>query len=832
MMKAFLSHSSRDKESYVRVVANRLGTERAIFDEVTFEEGMQTFDEIHKNLDQSDLFVLFISDAALSSAWVKMELEAAFSLLRDGNLQRLFPIIIDPNVTYADPRLPDWMRREYNLKYIGQPTVAARRIEHQLRELSWQLHPRLQQRERIFVGRNELIKLFEERMDAIGRPTPVCLIAAGIKGVGRKALLRNCLKKSNIVPEGYQPPSISLSNDESIEDFLQRLYDLGLSKTIDLSGLLARPVSEKAKLGAELLRDIARAREVVFVMDNDCIVTHDGIVPWFGQLLQEIRAIERPVLGIAAKNRLFSRNRPSSDSVLTLQVPELETAERGGLLKRYADFIQVDLSVQDLRFLADLLTGLPEQVFYTVDLIEEQGIGAVKKNSVQIVEFTTQRILTVLNEVERDEQAIDFLALLAEFDFVSEEMVFKIAGDTEENRRRVARFFSLAICEPLGAAREYLRLNDAVRDYVQRSYSLPDTYKDRLNEHLSEFLKDYSPDERDAGDVLYSVRAALLRGELVESKYLIPSHFLKTIKELYDNEQRSVQVITLADRALQSSLYMDPAIESEIRTFLCLALARRRDARFFAELKKIPLISDSDAQFLQGFFQRHVGNLVRAIEHFQSALVARRNFSRAKNELARILIQLEDFDTALPLAASSYDGAPHNTYFIRTYFEALVRVAHSKERGEMLRKLLDQLRRFTVKHADEMFLNAQAQYAAFYERNFDHAIALLDEAGNIADNPAYHLFTKLQIYRAARRKREMRQVLVELRQRGITEDSHWGTRLLRMQAIMHAMEGRGDQALGIANMKLTAKQPAALHSAFIDELRRILADSKNPGRRH
>jgi tetratricopeptide (TPR) repeat protein len=220
---------------------------------------------------------------------------------------------------------------------------------------------------------------------------------------------------------------------------------------------------------------------------------------------------------------------------------------------------------------------------------------------------------------------------------------------------------------------------------------------------------------------------------------------------------------------------------------------------------------------------------VRAVEHFQAALAARRNFSRAKNELARILIQFEDFDAALPLAANTYDNAPHNTFFIRTYFEALVRVPRTHEREQMLKRLLEQLKRFTVRHADEMFLNAQAQYAAFYERNFNNAITLLDQASRIADNPAYHLFTKFQIYRAAHRRRDMRRILADLRQRGITEDSHWGTRLLRMEAIMHAMEGNADKALGIANSKLSTRQPSGIQSKFLEELHRILAQATARG---
>lgn len=41
-MKAFLSHSSADKERYVGIVASRLAEEDIVYDEVSFESGNET----------------------------------------------------------------------------------------------------------------------------------------------------------------------------------------------------------------------------------------------------------------------------------------------------------------------------------------------------------------------------------------------------------------------------------------------------------------------------------------------------------------------------------------------------------------------------------------------------------------------------------------------------------------------------------------------------------------------------------------------------------------------------------------------------------------------
>ena len=69
MDKIFLSHSSNDK-NYVRPIFNYFGKDRSVFDEMTFEFGMKTIEEIFKGIDSSDIFVFFISNDSLNSKWV------------------------------------------------------------------------------------------------------------------------------------------------------------------------------------------------------------------------------------------------------------------------------------------------------------------------------------------------------------------------------------------------------------------------------------------------------------------------------------------------------------------------------------------------------------------------------------------------------------------------------------------------------------------------------------------------------------------------------------------------------------------------------------------
>ena len=88
MEKVFLSHSSADK-AYVEKIAKQLGKDRCVYDAMCFEVGMQTIDEIFRELNNTGIFVLFISDTSLNSDWVKRELARAEDALHHD--QHTFP---------------------------------------------------------------------------------------------------------------------------------------------------------------------------------------------------------------------------------------------------------------------------------------------------------------------------------------------------------------------------------------------------------------------------------------------------------------------------------------------------------------------------------------------------------------------------------------------------------------------------------------------------------------------------------------------------------------------------------------------------------------------
>ena len=788
MPKAFLSHSSKEKKTYVDIVARQLGYNNCIYDGLTFEEGMKTLEEIEKGLSKSDLFVIFLSDSALNSDWVSNELAKANQLLSESSLKRIYPIIIDPNINYKDRRIPDWLKNEYNLKYISRPTIATRRIKQRLREISWDIHPSLKKRQSIFVGRNELIQKFEERISSLDLATPFCLIASGLNKIGRKVYLKHSLKKSNNIDDAYDPPLIKLSSHESIEDFILKLYDLGLSEKMELSGLMTVPTEKKIELVTKLINDVHLARDLIFIDDNGCIVTPYGkIVDWFEKILMESQGFNRITFCLASSFRLHYHNVHSYNNLFYVNIPELDPSERTGLLKSYSEFEGLILNVDNLKFFAGLQTGFPEQVFYTISLIKDRGLKYIEDNTYLIVDFNSERVNYLLSKYEDDENAMNFLHLLSSYDYISYDYIFEIVEDNEYYKNLLLEFINCAICEHLGANKEYLRVNDTIRDYVLRiRFEIDTKFKTKIKAHLKNFLSTYENEEKDALDLFISLKEALIHNEEIDEKYLIPSHFLHTMKELYDIHKRYDDIVKLAERVLTHADYIDPFIIFQIRYYLCLSLAKMRDDNFKTEVMKI---SGPEHNFLFGFYYRQIGKYSESIERLTDALKERPEFQRAKRELVQSYINIEEFDKALDLARQNYNESRNNPYHIQAYFICLIRSENKYEHEQKVIELLKNLEKITSDKAKEMVLESLSLYYAIYKRDKEMAMKKINESIDKFPFSPYNLLTKFELCERFRDFDEMKLVLDYLN-KIIHKKSNLYTAYLQRKATYLAYIGR------------------------------------------
>ena len=749
MIKCFLSHSSRDKDSYVRLVANKLGQDKCVYDEYTFEPGMKALDEILKGLDKSKLFVLFLSDSALESKWVKQEITEAYQRFEIGDIKKIFPIIIDENISHRDNRIPQWMKDEYNLKYVSRPNVAARRIIQRLREISWNLYPDIQKRQKIFVGRNKQIQVFEERIDNIEKPQPTCIVASGIPEIGRRTLLRHCCIKSNVIDESYQSSVIVLNYQDSIEDFIIKIYDLGLTREYSLINLMTTTVSSKISIAIEIIKDIQASREIISILDHGCIVTHDKeISSWFGQILNSIKNNNQLTFSIASRYRLSQHKLYDKPEIFSISVSELDRGERIGLFKRYANFEKLNIQSDDLTFFSNLFTGYPKQIYYTIDLIKEEGIFNAKKNKniEAIRDFSNIQAQKLLENYTQSE--LQFIHFLSEFDFISYSLIFEIVNENERFHNLIAGLISSSICENIGANKEFVKMNDAIRDYIRRGrIGVSEYYRNKLKHHTKKFLETYISEEKDISDYFYSLKKALLEHEQVDSSFLIPSHFLRTMKEVYDSHHQYEDVVLLANRVLENEEFLDPQIIAELRNYLCLSLARlsQKEVKFREKFREevFKINNSSQHNFLFGFFYRLQGKPAQAKEKFRAAIESGNTniYMRANREMVEVLLNLEEYEEALNLAQKNYEEYPSNPFHIQAYFRCLVNSKQHEEKTEILEQLVEGLKIISRKNkadkTQEILAQAQAEFMLYKNEELSTILEHIDQHINLFPNYIY-----------------------------------------------------------------------------------------------
>ena len=204
-MKAFLSHSSEDKD-FLQVIFDELG-DSAIYDKKSFIPGHKNNEEMANNIAKSDLFVYFISNNSLSSESVKFECDMAMAYNK-----KILPIIID-DTDISDERINLHIKKLFNIGKIK----GRRKIIALIRSIFYELGERQSIKDSIFIGRNGEIGQIEDFL--LENKKPKCIIANGLSDTGRKTTVYHALKKVLEINTKDYIINISLSQLDNIDSF-------------------------------------------------------------------------------------------------------------------------------------------------------------------------------------------------------------------------------------------------------------------------------------------------------------------------------------------------------------------------------------------------------------------------------------------------------------------------------------------------------------------------------------------------------------------------------------------------------------------------------------
>ena len=89
----------------------------------------------------------------------------------------------------------------------------------------------------------------------------------------------------------------------------------------------------------------------------------------------------------------------------------------------------------------------------------------------------------MLQDVRENGELMEFLALIGSFDYISISYLMSIVSDSFKYMNYIDELYYRGICEYVGVLREYIRVNDTIRDYLQRSeYKISKAHEQRLKE--------------------------------------------------------------------------------------------------------------------------------------------------------------------------------------------------------------------------------------------------------------------------------------------------------------------------------------------------------------
>lgn len=736
MEKVFLSHSSVDK-SFVKYIADRFGKDHCVYDEMCFELGMKNLEEIFKGIDSTSIFVIFISDASLNSNWVMKELSLAEEKLHhdEAKLAQIFPIIIDENINHKDPRIPDFLKKgfdSYNLRVIGRKEIAYRKIRAQHINRMLKRDLAFSNRYDVFYGRDSEIQQFKRAFDS-GFPIK-CIVVAGIDGIGRKSYIIEALRDAQIIERYYEPVTITMDKLDGIDDLIIKLYEVGFG--IYSIETITQLASMESKIDAlsTAIKEVQEYHEHIIIYDNGCIVRNREIRYWFANALKQLRP--EVTVSIASSFNLSYSFVKNNKEVFHLSLPSMSFPEWNGLLRIYSKSIGIEFNSEDREYFRDIITGYPPQVLYCADLAREyDSIEYVKKNSNKIVEYVSESVIRILENVLPDELmdvGYGFLSFLATYGSVPAELAENVFEINPQYEQVYMILRASTICRRVGSGGEYITVNSLVGDYIQRNkIDLPQDISELLRMKMAQFNENINDpnfvEAEDFESVRYYLKENIKAGQTIPSKYMYSTLYLKAIYELY-NSQKYPQVVGMIKNLKEVGAFSryDLPIQDSIQNYYCRALARQRDEEFYTEVEyfKRPIASSDydlnyiNYNFLRGFMFRNIGAYDKALERYKKVIAKNEKHRRTMREIVVVYKGMEDYESAYSYAQYNYTHEPENPYQIQPYFEALIRRSRrTKEEEEHLRNMLQTINMLNMRRPFDIYYELMAQYSMYIEND-------------------------------------------------------------------------------------------------------------------
>ena len=731
MIKAFISHSSKQKPFALELV-ERLGRDYCAIDCFDLQPGYKTINEIYRVIDSSTIFVLLVSKDSLESEWVQKEIRYAKTKLKPDEMDRFWPYLIDSSITLND--CPEWMVKEecFNLKQFKSPYVLARDIEQKFRRIIWSSNTKVRMLETMMVGRNSDIAKFEDKFQSIDGINLKALIISGRKGVGKDTFAKQCMYKVGF-PTETEPYRISTKPHENIENFIVYLnMILRRYNDAELQGILALQPKAKAHEAVLMLNELYESQTVLFVEDNmSCLLPNRDLSEWLVDILNDDKLNNQLGLFIMSEKIPNAFVESKYPQVSHIQLQPLDKTDRR---KLFVNCIRAyglaGITQEDIDFFVDRLLQSPLQIIQVAEALSNNvQMPLVKRDIDSLIKQGDLSIKPILERFHEEEQRY-LLIIMSRIDFISYELLEAIFEERIiETMNTIYDMMEYGIVTSFGPSSQFFRLDHYVSDYIRRChFSMPADWESSVAEVFEKRISSANSITEDTSLYLYKLKLQVMSGKGNNSDFLIPSVVVTSVMDVY-NDKNYPLVVTICDSVLNGvHTYYDDMLH-ELRYWLCLALCRLQNERFFDEVK---VMQGADYHFLRGFYYRIGENYSDAEKCYKKALSLAPNMQRSKRELVTALLAQNQFEPALSLAKENYEHDPDNSYQIQGYFRCLVRKRQiTREDLNMLNVLLEDMKNnYSDKH-EELYAAMNIEYQAYVcHKKPSEIFDLIKEASN------------------------------------------------------------------------------------------------------
>lgn len=692
MAKAFLSHSSFDKD-FVEQVYAELGAAKAVYDAKTFKKNGDLTEQIRSGIEDCDTYALFLSGSAIKSRWVNAEIDLALELRMKWQVRKFLIFQLDD--TKWD-ELPQWMGR-YVVSCPPSPRQVALRLLNELQ------HPEAPTAK--CHGRGDEERQLVESLSSSPTP-PGYIYASGPRGIGRRTLLSKVY--SSYYPHVSEHKiDIPVDQVDGPVDIYRRALAFSANwRASDYRRELERYISLTPGMQAQELAALLRSisidfNQVVVINLGTSALTEEGRPQaWFTNLTKHLGGDDYPYVWFISQrflhgsdlvNGIFYHVEPLNESWSNFLFRVL--------IKKYSISIP---SKDEQRLIETSISGHPGLISMVAGYLRQNPRYKPNRTHNNIVKLVNEQVQQILMDlVGEDSEREKAVALFSECNVLSYSDILAIAQEWPEFESAVESLIDAGLLTSSDA--DY-----SLVSYVARAAEyLANKHRTDLAPIRKRILESFDNVEEGSfvSIKLLDARivAHILEGTPIESylsNLVMPSQQLKAARRKYD-AQDYASSLRLAKEAYGQSTKLSDNGRREAWRLIGLSSARAgyddEFQTFSKEYPKIKKSSQTDAifNFGNGLRERLKGNLRSALGWYQKIDLDRYADSHAYRELAYVYCFERNFEKAYICVTKAHNLAFGNPYVLDILAMVLLDRFKTERHGVSIADIdtcLDQLR--------------------------------------------------------------------------------------------------------------------------------------------